>query len=104
MWVKKLTRGKGRLAQNRHQLPGSVDNVASGRIGWERSLGGSHAANRPISIGHLLFRLDTEFLNDLACGRKLFFEKPLCACGRHRITDANIKAEGGSPLLHFRGI
>jgi hypothetical protein len=31
---------------------------------------------------HPLFRLDTEFLNDLACGRKLGFEKPLCACGR----------------------
>src|SRR5258707_7299533 len=38
-------------------------------------------------IGDLLFRLDAKFLNDLAGGRKLGFEKPLCTCGRHRVAD-----------------
>src|SRR5882757_9452099 len=57
-----------------------------------------------VSLVHLLFRFDTEVLNDLACGRKLGFEKPLCAFGRHRVADADIKAEDGGALPHFRRI
>jgi hypothetical protein len=36
-----------------------------------------NALTRPAarSIGHLPFRFDTEFLNDLACGCKLGFQK-----------------------------
>lgn len=65
---------------------------------------GAHPASRPMSIGCLLFRLDTEFLNDLACGRMLGIEKPFRACRRHRVANAYIKPEGGGALLHLRGL
>jgi hypothetical protein len=51
------------LAQSGHQLLGSRSTL--------------NALTRPAarSIGHLPFRFDTEFLNDLACGCKLGFQK-----------------------------
>jgi hypothetical protein len=57
------SRGGQLLAQSGHQLLGSRSTL--------------NALTRPAarSIGHLLFRFDTEFLNDLACGCKLGFQK-----------------------------